>query len=153
MKTSRRKYNEQYRDEHLYIDGFHNPKIVEHCNEHKRCEECRSHLELVGGSSIDDGWLNIYSCPTCGKSYGVPEYFDECGDIDRYPMFVLKNLERIFNKRMTSKQTIKEFALNVGVSEEIIRQSEEKIPSISREAYNELATYFGLEEWKESDHE
>lgn len=36
MKTSVRKFNKQYRHSRLYLDGYHNPEIVETCNEHKK---------------------------------------------------------------------------------------------------------------------
>lgn len=71
MKTSRRKYNQHYRHQHLGIDDFNNPTIVPYCNEHTRCDECRSHVRLVGFHGYPEGWLRVYECPTCGKSYGV----------------------------------------------------------------------------------
>ncbi len=77
MKTSRRKYNQQYRSQHLYINGFHAPTIVSTCNEHVRCEECGSHVKLTGFRGCPDGWILVYECPTCGKSYGVIKYVDE----------------------------------------------------------------------------
>ncbi|MBQ7154987.1 MAG: hypothetical protein IJR85_05475 [Synergistaceae bacterium] len=71
MKTSRRRYNRQYRSKRLYVDGYWNPEIVPTCNEHKRCGVCGSHVSLTGLAG-DDGILTyIYECPTCGKSYGV----------------------------------------------------------------------------------
>ena len=80
MKTSTRKFNEQYRFSRLYIDGYHNPEVVKTCNEHKRCEVCpvHSHVQLYGGCSRPNGWLEIYVCPTCWKSYAVfIEYPDD----------------------------------------------------------------------------
>jgi len=73
MKTSVRKYNEQYRDKMLYIDGYQNAEIVPTCNEHKRCEVCpvHSHVKLCALYSHPEGLLEIYICPTCGKSYAV----------------------------------------------------------------------------------
>ena len=80
MKTSVKKFNRQYRDGRLYIDGCINPKIINTCNEHKRCEVCpvHSHVRLYGWASLTNGWLEIYTCPTCGKSYAVfKEWPDE----------------------------------------------------------------------------
>lgn len=71
MKTSTRKYNEQYRCKRLYVDGYNNPEIVQSCSEHKRCEVCRSHVKLAGLSGSEGILTYVYTCPTCGKSYGV----------------------------------------------------------------------------------
>lgn len=71
MKTSARKYNKQYRSKRLYVDGYNNPEIVLDCNAHKRCGVCRSHVELWGFYGKPEGFLWIYVCPVCGKSYGV----------------------------------------------------------------------------------
>ena len=76
MKTSHRKYNKQYRSQHLYVDGFWHPQIVPYCTEHVRCEECRSHVKLTGFSGGPEGWILIYECPTCGKSYGVLHQYE-----------------------------------------------------------------------------
>ena len=87
MKTSVRKYNRQYKDKMLYVDGYQNAEIVPTCNEHKRCEICpvHSHVELCAWSGNSEGSIEIYICPTCGKSYAVltpwPEgYFDDSID-------------------------------------------------------------------------
>ena len=77
MKTSRRKYNQHYRLQHLYIDGFYRHTIVPHCNEHTRCDECKSHVRLTGFRGCPEGWILIYECPTCGKSYGVLKHVEE----------------------------------------------------------------------------
>ena len=73
MRTSVRKYNEQYKEKRLYVDGYHNAEIVPTCNEHKRCEVCpvHSHVELCAWHFLPEGVQEIYICPTCGKSYGV----------------------------------------------------------------------------------
>ena len=85
MKTSHRKYNEQYRDSHLYVDGYWNPEIVPECNEHKRCDVCRCHVKETGlDAGTDDNGHTIvtliYTCPTCGKSYGVQYDVSESTD-------------------------------------------------------------------------
>ena len=71
MKTSRRRYNRQYRSQRLYVDGYWKPEIVPTCNEHKRCGVCGSHVGLSGFHGVADGWLHLYECPTCGKCYAV----------------------------------------------------------------------------------
>ena len=76
MKTSTRKYNEQYRRKRLYVDGYNNPEIVPACNEHKRCGVCTSHVKLTGLSGSGSILTYIYECPTCGKSYGVQEEWE-----------------------------------------------------------------------------
>ena len=85
MKTSHRKYNNQYRLSHWNIDGGGNPEIVPECNEHKRCDVCRCHVkengEKFGIDEMDEQgnivttW--VYTCPTCGKSYGVQHYISK----------------------------------------------------------------------------
>lgn len=71
MKTSTRKYNEQYRLAHLLIDGTSKPQKLPYCNEHKRCDVCRSHVQAYGYIFDDEGSFLTYRCPTCGKCYAV----------------------------------------------------------------------------------
>ena len=85
MKTSHRKYNNQYRHSHWNIDGGGNPEIVPECNEHKRCDVCRCHVkEDVQEFGLDKQghtiMTQVYTCPTCGKSYGVQYDITNCTD-------------------------------------------------------------------------
>lgn len=85
MKTSTRKYNEQYRRKHLYIEGYNNPEIVPACSEHKRCDICRSHVQEYGlhnydtrtGEILHNAFFIDYTCPTCGKSYAVLKTYED----------------------------------------------------------------------------
>ena len=73
MKTSVRKFNQQYRTKRLEVNGVWNAEVVPTCNEHKRCDVCpvHSHVKFCAITGNSDGELEIYVCPTCGKSYAV----------------------------------------------------------------------------------
>ena len=82
MKTSVRKFNKQYRNSRLEVDGVWNAEIVPTCNEHKRCDVCpvHSHVKLCAFEGKSEGFLEIYSCPTCGKSYAILHKLPEGDD-------------------------------------------------------------------------
>lgn len=71
---SARRYNRQYRLEHI---NYANPEILKYCTEQTRCNVCRTHLKAVGWRCVFPGWRRLFMCPTCRKFYGTERVYSD----------------------------------------------------------------------------